>query len=56
MSLAAEDDDAGALENVKSVTLTQDSDGSIILHCPPSGGSTHTHTHTQIPSVTNQYT
>uniref|UniRef100_A0A3P9CGC7 Cyclin-D-binding Myb-like transcription factor 1 n=1 Tax=Maylandia zebra TaxID=106582 RepID=A0A3P9CGC7_9CICH len=36
MSLAAEDDDAGALENVKSVTLTQDSDGSIILHCPPS--------------------
>uniref|UniRef100_A0A3Q4HQ21 Cyclin-D-binding Myb-like transcription factor 1 n=1 Tax=Neolamprologus brichardi TaxID=32507 RepID=A0A3Q4HQ21_NEOBR len=46
MSLAAEDDDAGALETVKSVTLTQDSDGSIILHCPPSGGSTHTHTHT----------
>uniref|UniRef100_A0A3Q2WI75 Cyclin-D-binding Myb-like transcription factor 1 n=1 Tax=Haplochromis burtoni TaxID=8153 RepID=A0A3Q2WI75_HAPBU len=31
-----EDDDAGALETVKSVTLTQDSDGSIILHCPPS--------------------
>ncbi|XP_005463535.2 LOW QUALITY PROTEIN: cyclin-D-binding Myb-like transcription factor 1 [Oreochromis niloticus] len=36
MSSAAEDDDAGALETVKSVTLTQDSDGSIILHCPPS--------------------
>ncbi|XP_072234012.1 cyclin-D-binding Myb-like transcription factor 1 [Leuresthes tenuis] len=35
MSSAAEDDDAAALETVKSVTLTQDSDGSIILHCPP---------------------
>ncbi|XP_068558667.1 cyclin-D-binding Myb-like transcription factor 1 isoform X2 [Cebidichthys violaceus] len=32
MSSAAEDEDAAALE---SVTLTQDSDGSIILHCPP---------------------
>ncbi|XP_026217529.1 cyclin-D-binding Myb-like transcription factor 1 isoform X2 [Anabas testudineus] len=36
MSSAAEDEEAGALETVKSVTLTQDSDGSIILHCPPS--------------------
>ncbi|XP_031715085.1 cyclin-D-binding Myb-like transcription factor 1 isoform X3 [Anarrhichthys ocellatus] len=35
MSSAAEDEDAAALETVKSVTLTQDSDGSIILHCPP---------------------
>uniref|UniRef100_A0A8C4HBV8 Cyclin-D-binding Myb-like transcription factor 1 n=1 Tax=Dicentrarchus labrax TaxID=13489 RepID=A0A8C4HBV8_DICLA len=35
MSSAAEDDEAAALETVKSVTLTQDSDGSIILHCPP---------------------
>ncbi|XP_069030477.1 cyclin-D-binding Myb-like transcription factor 1 [Embiotoca jacksoni] len=35
MSSAAEEDgDAAALETVKSVTLTQDSDGSIILHCP----------------------
>ncbi|XP_008289873.1 cyclin-D-binding Myb-like transcription factor 1 [Stegastes partitus] len=34
MSSAAEDEDAAALETVKSVTLTQDSDGSIILHCP----------------------
>ncbi|XP_060930132.1 cyclin-D-binding Myb-like transcription factor 1 [Limanda limanda] len=33
MSSAA-DDDAATLETVKSVTLTQDSDGSIILHCP----------------------
>uniref|UniRef100_A0A3Q0RQR6 Cyclin D binding myb-like transcription factor 1 n=1 Tax=Amphilophus citrinellus TaxID=61819 RepID=A0A3Q0RQR6_AMPCI len=35
MSSTAEDEDAAALETVKSVTLTQDSDGSIILHCPP---------------------
>ncbi|XP_041819969.1 cyclin-D-binding Myb-like transcription factor 1 isoform X2 [Chelmon rostratus] len=35
MSSAAEDDEAAALQTVKSVTLTQDSDGSIILHCPP---------------------
>ncbi|XP_035533954.1 cyclin-D-binding Myb-like transcription factor 1 isoform X2 [Morone saxatilis] len=35
MSSAAEDEEAAALETVKSVTLTQDSDGSIILHCPP---------------------
>ncbi|XP_070847606.1 cyclin-D-binding Myb-like transcription factor 1 [Chaetodon trifascialis] len=35
MSSAAEDDEAAALQSVKSVTLTQDSDGSIILHCPP---------------------
>ncbi|XP_074481634.1 cyclin-D-binding Myb-like transcription factor 1 isoform X1 [Sebastes fasciatus] len=35
MSSAAEDEDAAALDTVKSVTLTQDSDGSIILHCPP---------------------
>ncbi|XP_047431433.1 cyclin-D-binding Myb-like transcription factor 1 isoform X1 [Mugil cephalus] len=34
MSLAADDDEAEALETVESVTLTQDSDGSIILHCP----------------------
>ncbi|XP_044042011.1 cyclin-D-binding Myb-like transcription factor 1 isoform X2 [Siniperca chuatsi] len=34
MSAAAEDEEAAALETVKSVTLTQDSDGSIILHCP----------------------
>ncbi|XP_068442695.1 cyclin-D-binding Myb-like transcription factor 1 [Clinocottus analis] len=34
MSSAAEDDEAATLETVKSVTLTQDSDGSLILHCP----------------------
>lgn len=34
MSSAAEEE-AAVLETVKSVTLTQDSDGSIILHCPP---------------------
>uniref|UniRef100_A0A3B4Y007 Cyclin-D-binding Myb-like transcription factor 1 n=1 Tax=Seriola lalandi dorsalis TaxID=1841481 RepID=A0A3B4Y007_SERLL len=39
MSSAAEDEEAAALETVKSVTLTQDSDGSIILHCPPSSES-----------------
>ncbi|XP_038123096.1 cyclin-D-binding Myb-like transcription factor 1 isoform X2 [Cyprinodon tularosa] len=33
MSSAAEEEPA-ALESVKPVTLTQDSDGSIILHCP----------------------
>ncbi|XP_029351227.1 cyclin-D-binding Myb-like transcription factor 1 isoform X2 [Echeneis naucrates] len=38
MSSAAEDEDVVALETVKSVTLTQDSDGSIILHCPSSDG------------------
>ncbi|MEQ2306924.1 hypothetical protein AMECASPLE_013074 [Ameca splendens] len=32
MSSAAEE--PAALESVKPVTLTQDSDGSIILHCP----------------------
>lgn len=43
MSSAGEDA-AAPLETVKSVTLTQDADGSIILHCPPNGGSqTHTH-------------
>lgn len=36
-SAAEEEEEAAALETVKSVTLTQDSDGSIILHCPPSG-------------------
>uniref|UniRef100_A0A665UEC1 Cyclin-D-binding Myb-like transcription factor 1 n=1 Tax=Echeneis naucrates TaxID=173247 RepID=A0A665UEC1_ECHNA len=39
MSSAAEDEDVVALETVKSVTLTQDSDGSIILHCPSNGDS-----------------
>lgn len=34
-----------ALETVKSVTLTQDKDGSIILHCPTAGVLTHSHTH-----------
>ncbi|XP_060885730.1 cyclin-D-binding Myb-like transcription factor 1 isoform X2 [Labrus mixtus] len=34
MSSAAEDEDAAALANVESVTLTTDGDGSIILHCP----------------------
>lgn len=38
MSSAAEDEQVAALETVKSVTLTQDNDGSIILHCPPHGG------------------
>ncbi|KAM9845989.1 cyclin-D-binding Myb-like transcription factor 1 [Aulostomus maculatus] len=40
MSSAAEDEDGAALETVKSVTLTQDSDGSIILHCPPTDDDT----------------
>ncbi|XP_041636881.1 cyclin-D-binding Myb-like transcription factor 1 [Cheilinus undulatus] len=34
-SAAEEEEEAATLENVKSVTLTTDSDGSIILHCPP---------------------
>ncbi|XP_017296789.1 cyclin-D-binding Myb-like transcription factor 1 [Kryptolebias marmoratus] len=35
-SAAAEEEDAAAsLESVKSVTLTRDPDGSIVLHCPP---------------------
>ncbi|XP_056131911.1 cyclin-D-binding Myb-like transcription factor 1 [Lampris incognitus] len=35
MSAGAEDEEDVPLEEVSSVTLTQDSDGSIILHCPP---------------------
>nr|XP_020468948.1 cyclin-D-binding Myb-like transcription factor 1 [Monopterus albus]XP_020468949.1 cyclin-D-binding Myb-like transcription factor 1 [Monopterus albus] len=35
MSSTAEEEEAAPLETVKSVTLTQNSDGSIILHCPP---------------------
>ncbi|KAM3858725.1 cyclin-D-binding Myb-like transcription factor 1 [Diretmus argenteus] len=35
MSAAAKEDEAVALETISSVTLTQDSDVSIILHCPP---------------------
>ncbi|XP_029901983.1 cyclin-D-binding Myb-like transcription factor 1 [Myripristis murdjan] len=35
MSTGAEEEEAVTLETVNSVTLTQDSDGSIILHCPP---------------------
>uniref|UniRef100_A0A1A8DPV9 Cyclin-D-binding Myb-like transcription factor 1 n=1 Tax=Nothobranchius kadleci TaxID=1051664 RepID=A0A1A8DPV9_NOTKA len=34
MSSEAEED-AAAVGNEKSVTLTQDSDGSVVLHCPP---------------------
>ncbi|KAF7656105.1 hypothetical protein LDENG_00046280 [Lucifuga dentata] len=34
MSLA-EEEEAAALETINTVTLTQDTDGSIILHCPP---------------------
>ncbi|RVE56512.1 hypothetical protein OJAV_G00221770 [Oryzias javanicus] len=40
MSSAAEDEDAAALQSVKSVTLTRDSDGSILLHCPPNDEDT----------------
>ena len=29
------------LESVNSVTLTQDTDGNIILHCPHNGQQTH---------------
>lgn len=47
MSSALEQDGQDvALETVKSVTLTQDKDGSIILHCPTAGVLTLTHTHT----------
>uniref|UniRef100_A0A087YF38 Cyclin-D-binding Myb-like transcription factor 1 n=1 Tax=Poecilia formosa TaxID=48698 RepID=A0A087YF38_POEFO len=34
MSSAAAEEEPAALESVKPVTLTHDSDGSIILHCP----------------------
>lgn len=37
MSSADDVKDVAALETVNSVTLTQDSDGCIILHCPPNG-------------------
>lgn len=48
-AVAEDEQQATALETVKSVTLTQDNDGSIILHCPPQGGSacTRVHTHTE---------
>ncbi|XP_068163061.1 cyclin-D-binding Myb-like transcription factor 1 [Antennarius striatus] len=36
MSSAAEEDKDSVIETIKSVTLTQDRDGSIILHCSPS--------------------
>ncbi|XP_076016167.1 cyclin-D-binding Myb-like transcription factor 1 [Genypterus blacodes] len=35
MSSPAEEEEAALLETVNTVTLTQDTDGSIILHCPP---------------------
>lgn len=47
-STPQEDGQEVALETVKSVTLTQDKDGSIILHCPTNGGLTHTNTHTHV--------
>lgn len=48
MSSALEQDGQDmTLETVKSVTLTQDKDGSIILHCPTAGVLTHKHTHTR---------
>uniref|UniRef100_A0A3B5PR23 Cyclin-D-binding Myb-like transcription factor 1 n=1 Tax=Xiphophorus maculatus TaxID=8083 RepID=A0A3B5PR23_XIPMA len=39
-SAAAAEEETAALESGKPVTLTRDSDGSIILHCPSNGGST----------------
>ncbi|XP_068611173.1 cyclin-D-binding Myb-like transcription factor 1 [Brachionichthys hirsutus] len=35
MSLAAEEDKDSVIESIKSVTLTQDEDGSLVLHCSP---------------------
>lgn len=37
---AEEEEEPEALESIKPVTLTQDSDGSIILHCASNGGLT----------------
>ena len=45
MSREEEEEETVTLGTVNSVTLTQDSDGSIILHCPSNGGS-HTQSHT----------
>ncbi|KAK0145830.1 Cyclin-D-binding Myb-like transcription factor 1 [Merluccius polli] len=39
MSAGAEEEEAITLETVGSVTLTRDSDGSLILHCPPTDES-----------------
>lgn len=50
-STPEQDEQEVALETVKSVTLTQDKDGSIILHCPTNGEYVHTHMHTHPLSV-----
>lgn len=40
MSTVEEDSDTVTVETVNSVTLTQDTDGNLILHCPQNGRRT----------------
>lgn len=37
MSTAEEESDTVTVETVNSVTLTQDTEGNLILHCPQNG-------------------
>lgn len=37
MSTVEEDSDTVTVETVNSVTLTQDPEGNLILHCPQNG-------------------
>lgn len=37
MSTVEEDSDTVTVETVNSVTLTRDTDGNLILHCPQNG-------------------
>lgn len=37
MSTVEEESDTVTVETVNSVTLTQDTDGNLILHCPQNG-------------------
>lgn len=43
MSTVEEDSDTVTVETVNSVTLTRDTDGNLILHCPQNGRRTCRH-------------
>ena len=43
MSTVEEDSDTVTVETVDSVTLTRDTDGNLILHCPHNGRKTCRH-------------
>lgn len=41
MSTVEEESDTVTVETVNSVTLTQDTEGNLILHCPQNGIELH---------------